>query len=164
MLDLVAPINCYGSSDPVNTYILRCQSAQLELKCSQANVFLLVISVVNIAHFPDDFQNPTQEKFDLFLSFVLAFFSLSLFENALATGLIIYKILTVYRDIQGSVVRVGYASRLRPIISILIESGMITFVAQLVQIFMFKYANLAYPIIGGPVIMIYVRNFTTVNC
>ena len=43
------------------------------------------------------------------------------------------------------------------------KSGVITFVAQLVQILMFKLANRAYPIIGGPVVMLYVRDFT-VNC
>ena len=28
------------------------------------------------------------------------------------------------------------------------------------QIFMFKFANKAYPIIGGPVVMFYVSDFT----
>lgn len=73
----------------------------------------------------------------LYFSFLVSFFSLSLVENALVTGLIITKILIVYRGIQGLESRVGYANGLwRDIvlnISILIESGVITFVAQLMQ-------------------------------
>ena len=128
----------------------------------------LVISVINLAEYPSLYANPTQAGADAYLSFVLSFFSLSLVENALATGLIVAKILIVNRDIRGLEIRVGYANQglgrdIVPIVSILIESGMITFVAQLVQIFMFKFANTAYPIIGGPVVMLYVSDFT-VNC
>jgi hypothetical protein len=123
------------------------------LKISEANVSLAISVVANAG-----FINMSEASQDMFISMVLSFFSLSLFENALVSGLIIYKILAVYRDIQGSECRIGYANRLIPIISILIESGMITFIAQFVQIFMFKFTGEAYPIIGGPVIMIYVRN------
>ena len=51
---------------------------------------------------------------ELYYSLVLSFFSLSLAENALVTGLVIMisKILTVYRDIQGSESSVGYANGL----------------------------------------------------
>ena len=98
---------------------------------------------------------------------MLSFLSLSLAENALATGLIVYKILTVYRDIQG-LARVGYPNGLGrdivPIISIMIESGVITFTAQLVQTLMYKFdINSGYPIIGGFVVQLYVRGFT-LNC
>jgi len=112
----------------------------------------LVISVINLAEYP----SPMQKATDVYYSFVLSFFTLSLVENALATGLIISKILIVHRNNRA---KENYAKGLGrdivPIISILIESGMLTFVAQLVQIFMFKFANDEYPIIGGPAVMLY---------
>ena len=114
--------------------------------------------------------DPSLAAIELYLSLVTSFFSLSLAENALVTGLIITKILTVYRDIQGLESREsrvgcpnGLGRDIIPIIYILLESGMITFVAQLVQTLMYKFANNAYPIIGGPVVQLYVRSFT-VNC
>ena len=104
---------------------------------------------------------------ELYASLVLSIFSLSLAENALVTGLIISKILTVYRDIQGLEGHVGYANGpgrdILRIISILIESGVITFMAQLVQTLVFKFDDTAYPLIGGLVAQINVRDFT-VNC
>jgi hypothetical protein len=114
--------------------------------------------VINLAEYPSLYANPTQEASDMYLSFVLSFFSLSLVENALATGLIVSKIVIVHRSIRAMEnTAKGLGRDMVPIISILIESGMLTFVAQLVQIFMFKFANDAYPIIGGPVVMLYVR-------
>ena len=114
--------------------------------------------------YPSVNANPSGATAELYISLVTSFFSLSLAENALVTGLVISKILTVYRDVQGSESCVEYANGLGrdiiPIISILIESGVITFMAQLVQTLIFKFANNAYPIIGGPVVQLYVRNFT----
>ena len=99
---------------------------------------------------------------------MLSFFSLSLAENALVTGLIISKILSEYRDIRGMAPgRVRQASGLgrgiAPIIPIMIESGMITFMAQLVLTLIYKFDNTAYPIICGFIVQLYVRGFT-VNC
>ena len=143
----------------------------MNFKCSQANVSL-VISVVNLAQTPSryyasDSQAALADK--LYSSLVMSFFSLSLIENALATGLIIFKILTMYREVHGLSVEGrfgctnGHGIDIVPIISILIESGIITFVAQLVQILMFRYNELAYPIIAGLVIQLYVRGFLIVN-
>ena len=113
------------------------------------------------------YADPSLAAIELYISLVTSFFSLSLAENALVTGLIITKILTVYRDIQGLESRVGYANGLGrdiiPIIYILIESGVITFMAQLVQTLMYKFANNAYPVLAGPIFQLYVRSFT-VNC
>jgi hypothetical protein len=123
--------------------------------------------VTSLAKFPSVHGDSWQAAYELYLSLVLSCFSLSLAENALVTGLIIFKILTVYRDIQGLTNRVGYASGLgrdiAPILSILIESGVITFMAQLVQTLMYRFDHTAYPIIGGLVVQIYVRDFTF-NC
>ena len=121
----------------------------------------IVISITVLAD-PSLYRSESQAAY---LALVLSFLSLSLVENALVTGLIIFKILTVYREIQGLENRVGYANGLQvgrrasdifPIVPMLIESGMITFVAQFVQILMFKFNYLAYPIIAGPVVQLYV--------
>ena len=137
------------------------------MKYSQANV-PLVISVTTLAIFPN-LANPhlSLAAAELYYSLVSSFFSLSLAENALVTALLIYKILTIYRDIQGLESRIGYTNRLGRdivrIISILIESGVITFMVQLVQTLMFKFDVNAYRIIGGLAVQIYVGDFT-VSC
>ena len=103
----------------------------------------------------------------LCVSLVTSFFSLSLAENALVTGLLIFKILTVYRDVRELEIRIGYTNGLGRdivrIISILIESGMITFMVQLVQTLMYKFDVNAYCIIGGLAVQIYIGDFT-VSC
>ena len=107
--------------------------------------------------------DPSLAAIELYYSLVLSFFSLSLAENALVTGLLISKILTVYRDFRELESRIGYTNGLGRdvvrIIYILIESGTITFMVQLVQTLMYKFDINAYPIIGGPVVQIYVRGF-----
>ena len=107
--------------------------------------------------------DPSLAAIELYYSLVLSFFSLSLAENALVTALVISKIFTVYRDIQGLERHVGHANGLGrdiiPIIYILIESGVITFMAQLVQTLMYKFDINAYQIVGGPVVQLYVRGF-----
>ena len=125
-----------------------------------------------LANFPSLSPNvyhdvsPSQAGLEFFLSLVLSFYSISLAENTLVTGLIITKILIVYRDIQGSESRVGHTNRLGrdivPIISILIESGVIAFVGQLVQTLLFKLDITAYPIVGRPVVMLYASGFTVI--
>jgi hypothetical protein len=161
MLDHVAPVMGYGRSDPVNTCFLRCQFARLELKYSQANV-PLVISLTSLAKLPGLYADRSLAEYELY-PLALSFLSLSLAENALVTGLIISKILTVYREIRGLESRVGLGRDLVPIISILIESGVITFMVQLVQTLMYKFDVTAFPILGALAIQLYVRNFT-VNC
>jgi hypothetical protein len=117
----------------------------------------LATSLVTLADYSSIYAFASQAAGDLFLSLVTSFFSLSLAENALVTGLIITKILLVYREIQGLECRVG--RDIAPIISILIESGVITFLGQLLQTSMYKFENIAYPIVGRPVVMLYVSCF-----
>ena len=138
----------------------------LELKYSQANLNVpLVISVITLAKLPSIYTDPSPAATELYFSLVLSFFSLSLAENALVTGLLVFKILTVYRGIRELESRIGYANGLRRdvirIITILLESGVITFIAQLVQTLVFRFDYAAYRIIGGPVDQIYVRDFTS---
>ena len=119
----------------------------------------LAISVTTVVKTP---STDSKAAYKLLSSLVLSFFSLSLAENALVTGLIITKILrvTTYRQGDISPRLVGYASRLsRDIVRILIESGMITFMAQLVQILVYNFDNNAFLIIGGLVGQLFVRGF-----
>ena len=117
--------------------------------------------MINLTNFFSIYPGPPQAAYELYITIALSSFSLSLAENALATGLVIFKILIVYRDIRELESRVGYVNGLGRdvvrIISILIESGVITFIAQLVHILMYRFDITAYPIIGGPVVQIYVR-------
>ena len=85
-----------------------------------------------------------------------------------ASGLIIFKILTEYRGIQGLTSGAGYTNGLgrdiTPIIPIMIESGAMTFMAQLVLTLIYKFDfSTAYPIICGFVVQLYVRGFAF-NC
>ena len=103
-----------------------------------------------------------------YFSAVTAFFFISLAVNALVTGLIVYRILNVYNDIRGFNSN-GHANahgsgqrNLYPLISILIESGLITFVGQLAQSIMYKSASDAFPLVGGCVVMLYVSCFMSI--
>jgi hypothetical protein len=98
---------------------------------------------------------------DWYRSAVTAFFTISLCVNALATALIVYKIITVYNDIRGlnisNVQTSAYGNGHRdlyPLISILIESGLMTLVAQLTQSIMYKAADAAFTLalIAGSVV------------
>ena len=126
---------------------------------------LLGISIACLGIYPSLYPSTSPAAYNAFNSLVLSFFSLSLVENALTTGLIVYKILTVYR--VGREDRVGYTDPsgldIVPIVSIMIESGAITFLAQLAQTLMYRFDITAYPIIGGFVVQLYVRVFP-LNC
>ena len=102
-----------------------------------------------------------------YLPSVTAFFFLSLAVNAVTTALIVYKILTVYNEIRGfpnsniqggSIEILNGRRDLNPLVSILIESGLITFVGQFAQCLMFRLSSdKAFPLISGVVVMLYVR-------
>ena len=98
---------------------------------------------------------------DWYFSAVTAFFFLSLCVNAVTTALIVYRIMTVYNDLRGfnanSSSHGSGQRNLNPLISILIESGLLTFVGQLAQTIMYKSVTVAFPLVGGCVVMLYVR-------
>ena len=131
----------------------------------------LVISVTTIVIGSLKFESHADRK--LYCSLLLSFITLSLAENAIVTGLIVTRIFTIYRrGIQGfgseshDVRCANELGRDVAIMSILIESGVITFMVQLLQalIYQFDY-NAAYPIIEGLLVMLYVRGFTqALNC
>ena len=97
-----------------------------------------------------------------YISAVVAFFSLSLAANAVATSLIVFKIFMVYRGLQTVKNRAGFFNGRGsldryPVLSILVESGLVTFVGQLVQTVLFNNDNPMFPIVSGVVVMLYVR-------
>ena len=96
-------------------------------------------------------------------SIVTAFFSLSLGVNTLVTALVVYKIVTVYNDIREFNARNFQTGAHRdgpcdfyPLISILIESGLITFVWQLAQLIMYTTTSSGFSLIYGCVVIVYV--------
>ena len=96
-------------------------------------------------------------------SAVTAFFYVSLGQNALVTVLIVYRIMTVYNKIRGfdidnSVQASEYYGRnVNPLVSIVIETGLLTFAGQLTQSIMYKSADAAFPLVGGLVVILFVR-------
>ena len=102
-----------------------------------------------------------------YLPSVTAFFFLSLAVNAVTTALIVYKILSVYSEIRGfhnsniqggAIDNLNGRRGLNPLVSILIESGLITFVGQLTQCLMFRLSSdISFPLVSGVVVMLYVR-------
>ena len=100
-----------------------------------------------------------------YISDITAYFALSLVVNSVTTALIVYRIMNVYNSLRGfNVNSSSYGNgqhnlNLNTLISILIESGLITFVAQLAQSILFGYepANEEFPLVSGCVVMLYVR-------
>ena len=99
-----------------------------------------------------------------YFSAVTAFFFISLGVNTVTTGLILYRIITVYnnnRELNNSSVWSSAHGNgqfnISPLISILIESGLVTFIGQLTQCIMYKSAPLAFPLVGGIIVILYVR-------
>jgi len=104
---------------------------------------------------------------DWYLSAVTAFFFMSLGVNTLVNALIVCRIMTVYNDIQGfdtSVQATGstHGKNLNSLVSILMESFLITFVGQLTQSIMYKSAQAAFPLVSGCVVMLYGLSSTAV--
>ena len=107
---------------------------------------MIVISLTSIGFYANFIlNNPFIRAPDWFFSAITALFFISLGVNALVTPLILYKIIIVYIDIRElNVASVNEAHRngrpdLSALISILIESGLITFAAQLAQSIMYKF-------------------------
>lgn len=100
------------------------------------------------------FTDPT-----MYISTITAFFFLSLGANAVITALIVYKIVTTRNDIREfdpSAQASAYGKKLNLFVSILMESGLISFLGQLTQCIM--YASVSFPLVAGGVVILYVRD------
>jgi hypothetical protein len=90
----------------------------------------------------------------------IATFFISLGANALVTGLMMYKIITASNNARGFKTQAAGANgtgqhQRHLLMPILIDSGLIIFVGQLVQSIMFVAANDAFPLVAGSVVMLY---------
>ena len=130
-----------------------------------------VISVIALIALASQSTSESEAVIKTNFLLVLLYFSLSLAQNTLVTGLIITKILTIYRDTDIPPSRASvrcYANRIRhDVIPILIESAAITFTAQLVQILTFsRFDAAAVSIINNFTVILFVRGFfyLSLNC
>jgi len=169
---VIASNALYTCIDLISQFILlyRCwimwrQPLVMIIPCLLSLAFLVTALTTlgfNIKFVADDVPNP-----NWYLSAVTAFFFISLGVNTVVTALIVFRIITVYNDIRGfrnvQASAQGNGQRdLYPLISILIESGLITFVGQLTQSIMYKYANVAFGLVAGSVVMLYGISTTVV--
>ena len=85
-------------------------------------------------------------------------FSFSLAVNAIITGLLVFKIVKASRALRNSLTRVQHRTLndFRPLVSILIESGIALFAIQLVWVICFSTQSSGFYLVGGPIAMIYV--------
>lgn len=90
----------------------------------------------------------------------LASFSISLCVNAVVTGLLVFKIISIHRyNNREAPTVVNGSYQLRPLISIIIESGMFTLVAQTLWVVFVQLETKGNPGFGaivGSTTMIYV--------
>jgi hypothetical protein len=82
-------------------------------------------------------------------------FSLSLAVNTIFTGLLVFKIAKASLALRHTHAR-GIQD-FAPLISMLIESGLVFFMAQLVWVVCFSQLGTAFDLTSGPLTMIYVR-------
>ena len=82
-------------------------------------------------------------------------FSLSLGVNAIVTGLLVLKITLEYRQTKCSN-HLDWRRNIVPIIAILIETGLMTFVGQLAWTISYGLESNVFSLVAGVVIMLYV--------
>jgi hypothetical protein len=85
-------------------------------------------------------------------------FSLSLAVNAMLSGLLVFKIAQTSVALGDSRGGRGMTD-FKPVISMLVESGLIFFMTQLVWVITFTVQNVGFYLVSGPITMIYVRDY-----
>jgi hypothetical protein len=81
-------------------------------------------------------------------------FSLSLAVNAIFSGLLVFKIAKASQALRQTQTR-GIRD-FTPLISMLIESGVVFFIVQLVYVVCFSIESVGFDLISGPVTIVYV--------
>lgn len=84
---------------------------------------------------------------------------ISLASNAISTGLLVLRIALLHRQHRRYVIQAGRSlvdPQVSPIISILIETGMMTFVSQLILVIAFGLRDAYALVVASPMIIIYV--------
>jgi len=83
---------------------------------------------------------------------------ISLASNTIVTGLLVLRITMIYRQCRRNMTHAArslFNPQVSPIISILIETGMMTFVSQLILVIAFGLQDAYALVVGSPMIMIY---------
>ena len=85
----------------------------------------------------------------------VASFSISAFLNLVVSGLLVLRLVLTHYELkrEGSL---GYSHNLLPLITILVESGIFTFVSQVIWTVLFGLQNPGFNSINGAITMIYV--------
>lgn len=95
---------------------------------------------------------------DWFFDVAVSSFSISLAVNTVVTGLLVLRLYLRHREMQktltDSPARVGMD--LRPLMSMIMETGMLTFTGQLVYIVVFWLHSNGYYVVSGPLTILYV--------
>jgi hypothetical protein len=88
---------------------------------------------------------------------------ISLALNALVTGLLVLRITLVHRQSCRAMAQDGrrlFDLQVSPVVSILIETGMMTIVSQLIFVIVFGLQNACAIVVGSPMVMVYVGSST----
>jgi hypothetical protein len=105
-------------------------------------------------------QNPENRPV-WFTPIGLLSFSVSLAVNTIFTGLLVFKIAKVSLALRPEHVHARGMQDLTPLISIIVESGLVLFMVQLVLVICFSTKSRAFDLTIGPITMIYVRALFT---
>ena len=93
------------------------------------------------------------------ISLAISSICISLAINTLVTGLLVLRITLVHRQCRRAMAQASrrqYDLRVSPVISILIETGMATFVSQLVFAIVFGLQQPCAIVFGSPMVELYV--------
>ena len=82
-------------------------------------------------------------------------FSLSLLVNAIVTSLLVIKITLECRQTISSE-HISWRRNIKPIIALLIETGLMTFIGQLAWTVSYSLQSTVFSLVAGVVIMLYV--------
>ena len=148
-----------GDSPPFSRgpdFIRQASLLWLSATISMGHAATSLTLVVQLSLFRNDLQNVNPPTW--FFPMGVASFSLSLTVNTIVTGLLVLKLVLLHREIRHSLpdssTHKGYD--LLPVISVLIESGMFTFIGQLVWVVLFRLQSPGFNAVGSPITMIYV--------
>ncbi|KAF8868255.1 hypothetical protein CPB84DRAFT_1809153 [Gymnopilus junonius] len=94
-----------------------------------------IVLVAELGVFGPAPRNPP----DWFTKLGTSSFSISLATNTIVTAILVLKLLIVHRELEGSGVKGDYLST---VVSILIESGALTFISQLIWVVLFSLQNI----------------------
>lgn len=140
--------------------VLTFLSKSLGLSTYSCLVFYLLIGMI-LAMLPEMCRQSKFEDLSHLPSWVIPLavssICISLALNAIVTGLLVLRIVLVHMESRRSMSDAERrAHDLSPAISILVETGMVTFVCQLLFVIIFALQETSAIIIGSPMIMLYV--------